>query len=744
MFKNNQRRSWLLGFILILVLWGLLLLRSRPERVVLGAEKAITPTMPTGTDLSRILISDSARTFSNNSARVTARPDNTSLITLTSGTQQTGAVWAADGAYFDLNRETHLGFWMRNTNYSNYPGEGFAFVLQNDTRGSQAITSFMNKPVLGGESLGVWAADLASNQTEPQLLALSAIQRSWALEFDSHGNLANGSGAPGKGNSFDLGTAGSSRSHHIAANYPSRQETYLQRIHRPWFSANQYYYTMNHGDLLVEKPNLTSPDWQHVSLIWDPETQMMTFSWDDRDPQTGALKPSFKSQAVPLDQSVFASGNGRVRWGFTATTSSSNYERTELILDRVPGGVRGFVRSELFNETRQEQVRNNASVHTGDLLTATYRLDYLPSLLPWEQIDINIDLPKQTHFMAGGEIKHANGKTRPLNAQWLQKEPKTGEQWLAFHLIEPLTPDNYQVEIKVKLQADQYRSGFSVAPALAAFNTPHLRLNTATPRYELDPKRLITTTDDAALEYYVSQNDPLPKIHGEFSYTTALTPKEPLAIENSDFAIKRTLNGQLLSYEPVSTLSQQNGRFQLANEALNTSQLHPGVNEFTYCLVDKFANHSNVKTIKIILMSGQLRFGTIAENVAFADAQVTGSKQLIARRPDWEIEVFDDRQQGDRVTAWQLLAQATPLKQADGRVLAGEMVYVEGLDQQSLDAPLIVAQKNITDLREATNVVTDRWQDNEGILLKLRANAIAGNYSGKIIWTLQDDPSQDS
>ncbi|WP_261807030.1 lectin-like domain-containing protein [Lapidilactobacillus luobeiensis] len=741
MFKKTHRTHLRISLILLIALGGLLLLGRIKQRIVRGAALPSNVTKPTGVDLSQVLINGQAQTFSGNQAQVTTA-ERQSTITLTTGPTQTGAVWSTDDAYFDLNQETHLGFWLNRKSLSRQPGEGLAFVLQNDSRGSQAITSYQGQPVIGGQSLGVWSADLDDRLFDPQILALTAIQRSWALEFDNHGNIASGSKA-GNGNSFDLGLSSTQASRHIAADYPARHESYQSHKYTSLFFYKYYYFSQNHGTILAQDPPMADGNWRHVSLVWDPTTKMMTFSWDDQQ-LDGSLKPDFKSQAIPIDVSVFNSANGRVRWGFTGTTSARNYQRTELMLDRVPGGVRGAVSSELFNETRNEQVFNNASVHSGDLLTAKYRLNYLPSQLPWEKITIKLDLPLTTKLLDGSTITHNNGTVRPIQKNWLTIDRNSGEQWLDFALIEPLTADNHTVELSIKLRADPHLAEFTVEPALATFNNPHLRLRTETPRFSLEPKRVLTTTDDAALEYYVSQNDTLPKIYGEFTYANATDPNTPLPIENSDFAIKRTLNGQVLPYEPVSEQSQQNGRFLLASEFLDTSQLKLGINEFNYCLVDKFSNHSPVKTIKVILMSGQLRFGTIAETVAFKDTTLTGAKQTVSRRPDWELEVFDDRQQGERVTSWQLLAQATPLKDADGQALAGELVYRQDKAEQSLKDPLVVAQKQIQEQREAINIATDQWSADEGILLRLQANAAAGSYSGQIIWTLQDDPSLES
>lgn len=154
-----------------------------------------------------------------------------------------GAIWS-NGKTFDLNQNQRASMWIyisgKDISYASQMADGMAFVLQDDPNMQKDNQSFaFSAP---GESLGVWAKDNGSSNND---INSSAIQSSWALEFDTHMNDATPDpgflSMPTTADYFDGGkgfgynpSSGSSpeenvAGQHIASGYPADADTYTQQ-----------------------------------------------------------------------------------------------------------------------------------------------------------------------------------------------------------------------------------------------------------------------------------------------------------------------------------------------------------------------------------------------------------------------------------------------------------------------------------------------------------------------------------
>jgi hypothetical protein len=75
-----------------------------------------------------------------------------------------------------------------------------AFVLQNDPNGTTASAKVSSSSIIG-ETLGVWGVDTNNKLQDGDEFAKTAIQNSWALEFDTYTNTSTGYSDAGKGDS---------------------------------------------------------------------------------------------------------------------------------------------------------------------------------------------------------------------------------------------------------------------------------------------------------------------------------------------------------------------------------------------------------------------------------------------------------------------------------------------------------------------------------------------------------------
>lgn len=107
---------------------------------------------------------------------------------------QTGGIWGdpSRNNYVSTNKKQVISMWlnMSKLNGGTDLGDGLAFVLQNDSRKTNAIATAGSKSKINnGESLGVWGNDNYGSEdpsTGAKSVASDAIQNSWALEFDSY------------------------------------------------------------------------------------------------------------------------------------------------------------------------------------------------------------------------------------------------------------------------------------------------------------------------------------------------------------------------------------------------------------------------------------------------------------------------------------------------------------------------------------------------------------------------------
>lgn len=201
--------------------------------------KAIS-TAPRGLDISDPTFQ--LGEFKDNAARVIRRDqgdnDKTGILRVTDKTKQLGAIWSNidDKNYIDISQDQTMSMWLYfgtpvNENNPRNVGDGMAFVLQNDIRGKNAISTFDGNPA-PGETLGVWGADFNKDKkTEKEDIAKTSIQNSYAIEFDTFiDNLINYNQIDGKGVSFDryepINSVNNRLFQHIGMNYPDDPDTY--------------------------------------------------------------------------------------------------------------------------------------------------------------------------------------------------------------------------------------------------------------------------------------------------------------------------------------------------------------------------------------------------------------------------------------------------------------------------------------------------------------------------------------
>ncbi|TWW12594.1 cell surface protein [Dellaglioa algida] len=324
------------------------------------------------------------------------------LVRITNDKAQKAAIWSTDDNSFDINKDGKASMWVYLGNRGNGAGDGMALVFQNDPKGNAAISGN------SGETLGVWGDDLSAN------VLSSAIQNSWALEFDTYMN-----GGTNNGGAFDLNLPGRS---HLASGYPADAGTY---------KGNGFlnkYYTQNHTGLITYNDSLSNGKWHHLTIDYttiDAKTGSMTYTFDDKEAISEYNGSKFapaeyegQTQKVSIDKTKFKSTSGKIRWGFTGSTGS-NSESNLVMFEQVPGLVDAKATQTVTNLTQGKDLPSDGTgvVNAGDKLKFTSKATYLGGKQAWKEPAAYAKYPLKNIDWTGIFLNGADtGLTDPADA----------------------------------------------------------------------------------------------------------------------------------------------------------------------------------------------------------------------------------------------------------------------------------------------------------------------------------------
>ena len=677
-------------------------------------------------------------------------PNNpeTSIIKMTNGKWQTGAVWSNKSVqnYFSIDHEQKASMWLYfGKNGSLLPGDGMAFIIQNDPNGTNAIALSANGIPANGQSLGVWGPDWNYNNKDSSKLANAAIQNSWALEFDTFVNYqtSNDQILTANGVAFDSDNMfESSASQHIAGNYPALASTYK--------SANSHlnYFVLDHGDNVKISSyngsmNLVDSKWHHVTITWEPldsegKEGTLTYAYNDKNattgkPQTaGLVTTSFKINTDNFFKSDGATtpdkSNKNLYWGFTGSTGD-NSENNLLIFESLPSFVDAEATANIYDDTQGgKQINNNDSVDPNDDIRYEYFLNYKGWAKKWSNIVANMEVPNHVTF-TGGTISYpglAGDRPQPLPESALKPKPDSnGTPKLQYKLLNTLDSNQRYAKIELHGHTDSIATKkLTVPSAHASFEGDNLITDANTNSYYINARGLILTSSSKnPIELDKKEDLDVP---GQVTYATP-----NYYPDYSSMVVYQTLNGKTT---PIYNAIDSTGKFNL--HISSSDLLDKGDNTLNFYVISPNENLKSNSITRRITVGGTLAFGYIQDFVNFRPTNGSYRDQVIHRSDNWQIDVIDSRKIG---SSWTVQASASDLLGPDKTKLKGNLFYrdINGKDQD-LDKLINVAShtKN-TDTSEPKNI-TETWTANNGILLNMKKGNQAGQYQGTIQWILLD------
>jgi len=641
---------------------------------------------------------------------------NTQAARLTDGPNQFGAVWSTDDNYFNLKEDETVSMWMYFGDKGTKAADGMAFVLQNDSNGIEASPKFGRFGVIG-ETLGVFGIDKNPVQSSNMGIANTAIQNSWAVEFDTAFNNQTGGHAAGQGNSFDIGFPAA----HIASSYPGLATTYHQYVDPgTWgITKTNYYYSLQHNGLITNSKNpgfLANGQWHHVTIHWNDLAETMTYTFNDRNPQTGEQQPGV-SRTVRLNQkTIDPTGSNRVRWGITGATGS-RWSNNLIVFESTPGNIKANTRTTLTDLTREREIQDRGTTVANDQVRLDYHLDYRDGRQPWSSIIANLKLPESINFEEAKITYSGDRVPETLDVSKIKDNQLLTELGYAMDSAYP------SATISLTGRVAPVSKTTKVARTSSTFSSNALIRTVETPAFTINPSvdLNLSVTSGQTVNLKAQEGT---TVAGRVDMTTnaATGPLAKLAV---------TLNKMKL---PDVALNAD-GTFTLP---VTNEMLRQGTNTLNLRAVTADGDRSNLVAVTITV-TGELKFSYISPNESFQNSTLTDKNQLVHRDGDWQLVVQDTRGTGSQ---WTLMAQATPFVSEVGAKLGGGPVYVSKRGVTPIGAnPTPVLTHTMTDANlDGKFNVAAHWEKTSGVLLAVDSGTTPGNYSGSITWTLEDAP----
>ncbi|MCH5465267.1 WxL domain-containing protein [Levilactobacillus tujiorum] len=687
---------------------------SGPVRADTDYDNALK-SAPQGISLENIF---TPGTTTNNQAVVvdTATP-GTQAAKVNNGKKQFGALWSTTDNAFDLTKNETASMWLYFGNTGKKAADGMALVLQNDSRGLAATPTF-GKTVVG-ETLGVWGVDTDKKQDNSQKLAASAIQNSWALEFDTHLNNSSNYSNAGSADSFDGKLAGP----HLAYNYPGEVETYQmvktsQIIPLP---ASGYYATQSHeGTITGDYTLLANGNWHHLTLKWNADKQQMTYTFNDKNPATGQDQVGI-SQTADLDLSkIDPTNSGQVRWGFTGATGDS-YENNLVVMEKIPGLVDAQAATTLTDKTTNQVIESGDIVKGTHQVQLDYQLTYRDGKQSWKDVAARIHLPSSLTYDQTASIRYQNGQTAKVSLAEMT------DNQVDFTLGEALDNDNTTATISFTGQANDIKAPVTVDADSSSFTAVNGVVTADTPSFTINPTLELSLFSLSGSSVQVEAGQAA-------TFKGLVVIPEGVDLHNTDMTVQPTLNDQpQADFVMAAGDDNSSGRFDYT---VNANQLKAGTNTLELKVTDPYGNVSNTVTYTINV-PGQLTFQEVSSKSTFAATQLTGQHQTVKRTKDWQVKILDTRAAGAQ---WSLQVMGTKFTTADGRELAGDLYYYDRDEKSPVTATAMTVMSGVSSAQADVTDVVGGWDDEAGLILEVNGDAIQGEYQAEITWTLNNVP----
>ncbi|MBO0481745.1 hypothetical protein [Candidatus Enterococcus courvalinii] len=675
-----------------------------------------------------------------------------------SGKQVAIGVWSNDEYRLDFSKS------FKGRNYVNFgqgKSDGFAFVMQNDSKKNQALTTANAES--DGQNLGVYGGTRSTGKNIPADGPQQfAIKNSVAIEFDLYQNASlasyykDGSYYDGK---TGLTDATNLEVPHMAYSFPGN-------LSKGYFSANtngttwwgtggnnhpldlishSYAAAINHHGFTKVDGVLSNSDdggsWYEFQYSFDEPSK--TFSYHLINPLNGSTTPTVSIPWDDLQSELKLSENGmKAYWGFTAANGAASGQ-TKFVFTQVPVDLGAAVNNDVTTNDTSIADKNDSAEYNDSLPSAEYgeevtmksnfaidaQAEDVYDVTKWETyLDPNLyDLSKgiKNIKVNNKEVAGVTGSVSEEGIVTVNFNPSsnvgigqdsTFEYTATLKSKGSITKTYFNSQISAKENGtDNIRSfqGEEVPywvvpqpehPTVLSWETPNVVTE------KMDTKDRSEVADGYDLTFYWKDED-----DGDLL----------------KFTINR--NNPDATNEFAQIVTTGSTEFNSHNWHIPADKIVPGMNEYTITMT----RGDEVQTLKLTLnVTGKLSFETAPDILSWTGRKASESKGTLIRDSDnpMTLSVFDSRED---TSTWSLYVQA---ELTDATAPFDFVFKKDGSStaQTIMSDPVLVMRKG--DVTPTDFMTTKTWNESEGVLLQSDNYMRVGDYSGKAVvkWNLYD------
>ncbi|MES9684590.1 L-type lectin-domain containing protein [Gottfriedia acidiceleris] len=699
-------------------------------------------------------------------------------------TYQKGGIWSTVNNKMDLTKDFSSTMYMYFGNQGSNAGDGMAFVMHNDPNGTNALSPNT------GSGLGVYAGQ-ANGASKT-----NGIQKSFAIEFDT---FINNSGSDGY---FDTNvTAGNHIAWSYPGKIETYIDYNIFLDYRRTMKHNNV--DGNVGVQFVQG-GLSNDKWRKFTIKWDASNSKLTYQLEGLNPVVVPINVQdvFGSTSVywgftgstgsryELNRVTFDSVPGLVDANVSETITRSDGSVVEDQSYVSKGEELTYTINAKYLSGKQDWQNIRLKTLLNNYVT------YIPNTLEISNGSNNIKLDDETWNDKSLAVNIPNlntnnhfatlkfkVKVNSVTEDTLVSEESTfeGDNYIAHTELSqfiikknqaPIVKMNDTEPIHLRIGEDYEVKG-TWSDEDSKTNSLYFVINGNLMNVESVDNggsstsqewSYLVSADNLKLgentfQVYAKDEEGVISTQEELKIVVESPPTIYLNEANNeiplDFGDHFTLNGSWSDQDSEQVdlfyVIDNEAPVKFASNVSNTSnkgeyvdfqytvpseQFSIGTHEIAVYSIDDSNHRSN--QIKLTLnVSGDLRFETVSNNVSFETVKISNKTTISKRNDDWIINVKDSRGSDSR---WRMTATLTEeFLNDEGQLLNDALIFIDdkGIETiMKLGVPMSVFE---IETKSQKNISVN-WQSNQGLLLKINPSIHAGNYSGKIDWTLVDAP----
>lgn len=671
-----------------------------------------------------------------------------------SGSQIAVGAWSNDNYRLDFSKSFKGRTYM---NFGSTGADGFAFVMQNDPKKNQALTTANAES--DGQNLGVYGGTCSTGKNIPADGPQQfAIKNSVAVEFDLNANYSSSWANKKDGPYYDSKQTDQNAKDgvnpkdapHMAYTFPANLEKgyYSADNKGSWWynsplglTSHGYAAAINHQGL-KNLNGVNNDSWYEFSYNFDINTGL--FSYYLSNPTNPNQQTEVTTIPISdLENELHLKENeNKAYWGFTAS-NGDNSGTVKFIFTQVPVDLGATVSNDVATHGTSIVDKNDSSEYTDSLPSAEYGEEVtmksnfaieadaedVYDVTKWESyLDPNLyDLSKgiKNIKVNNKEVSGVTGSVSEEGIVTVNFNPSSNVgigQDSTFEYTATLkskgsitkTYFNSQISARENTIGDiRSFQGEEVAywvvpqpehPTVLSWEKPNVVTE------KTDTKDRAEVSDGYDLKFYWQDED-----DGEIL----------------NFTINR--NNPDAKKEFAQIVTTGSTEFNDYSWHIPADKIVPGKNEYTITMT----RGDEVQTLKLTLnVTGKLSFDKAPDILSWTGRKASESKGTLARDSGnpMTLSVSDSRED---TSTWALYVQAelTDTTAPFDFVFKKDAVSAE---QSIMTDPVLVMRKG--DVTPTNFTSSKTWNESAGVLLHSNNYMSVGDYSGKAVvkWNLYD------